>query len=119
MATEHCGHCGSQLCGHGACPECNPCGHCTGGDRGNKHFDDEYDDDEREMREEHLRERSTTPGSARWRSVSSSRRRLCSWGGSHDPRSPLRPMPRAPVDLGHRPLCLPALHPCPGRRERY
>ena len=56
MATEHCGHCGSQLCGHGACPECNPCGHCTGGDRGNKHFDDEYDDDEREMREEHLRE---------------------------------------------------------------
>lgn len=36
--TEHCGYCGSQLCNHGNCPECNPCRHCYGGDRENKFF---------------------------------------------------------------------------------
>lgn len=36
--TEHCGDCGCQLCGHGACPECNPCRNCNGGDRDNRHF---------------------------------------------------------------------------------
>lgn len=36
--TSHCGECGSQICNHGACPECNPCRHCNGGDRTNKHF---------------------------------------------------------------------------------
>jgi hypothetical protein len=41
--SEHCGYCGSQLCGHGQCPECNPCRECDGGDRGNKRFPDEDD----------------------------------------------------------------------------
>lgn len=42
--SEHCPECGSRLCGHGACPECNPCPHCDGGDRGDKFFgyEDEY-----------------------------------------------------------------------------
>lgn len=44
MATEHCGECGSQLCGHGCCPQCQNC--CGGGDRQNKYFgDDEPGDD--------------------------------------------------------------------------
>lgn len=41
--TEHCSTCGSQLCGHGNCPECAPCQHCYGGDRQNKIF--EYEDE--------------------------------------------------------------------------
>jgi len=41
--TEHCLECGSQLCNHGNCPSCCPCGHCDGGDRNNKFFGyDEY-----------------------------------------------------------------------------
>jgi hypothetical protein len=36
--TTHCGECGSELCNHGNCPECNPCRHCYGGDRQNKYF---------------------------------------------------------------------------------
>jgi hypothetical protein len=45
--TEHCGECGSEVCGHGLCPQCQPCTHCNGGDRGNKFFgyDDERTDD--------------------------------------------------------------------------
>ncbi len=45
--TEHCGECGSRKCNHGACPECNPCRHCNGGDRQDKFFgyDDERTDD--------------------------------------------------------------------------
>lgn len=39
--TSHCGECGSQLCNHGNCPECNPCRHCEGGDRSNKYFGEE------------------------------------------------------------------------------
>ncbi len=39
--TDHCGYCGSRLCNHGTCPECNPCRHCTGGDREDKFFGDE------------------------------------------------------------------------------
>lgn len=41
--SEHCGSCGSQVCGHGFCPECRPCRECDGGDRENKQFsDDDY-----------------------------------------------------------------------------
>jgi len=36
--SEHCGNCGSRICNHGNCPECNPCRHCDGGDRGDKFF---------------------------------------------------------------------------------
>lgn len=36
--TTHCGECGSQMCNHGNCPECNPCRHCNGGDREDKFF---------------------------------------------------------------------------------
>ena len=37
--TEHCGDCGSRLCGHGRCPQCEePCKHCDGGDRHDKFF---------------------------------------------------------------------------------
>ena len=36
--TVHCGECGSRLCNHGNCPECNPCKHCGGGDRTDKYF---------------------------------------------------------------------------------
>jgi hypothetical protein len=37
--TAHCSECGSRLCNHGNCPECNPCKHCDGGDRMDKQFD--------------------------------------------------------------------------------
>jgi len=37
--TEHCRDCGSEICNHGVCPECDrPCRHCPGGDRNNKFF---------------------------------------------------------------------------------
>jgi len=36
--TTHCRECGSEVCDHGNCPECNPCRHCLGGDRSNKYF---------------------------------------------------------------------------------
>ncbi len=36
--TTHCVECGSEMCNHGNCPECNPCRHCYGGDRSNKYF---------------------------------------------------------------------------------
>jgi hypothetical protein len=53
--TEHCHHCGSRLCNHGNCPECNPCKHCNGGNREDKFFgyENETDQylDERRMRQ--------------------------------------------------------------------
>jgi hypothetical protein len=51
--TEHCGVCGSRLCGHGACPDSTcamyyACEHCNGGDPDDKYFgDDECDPKER------------------------------------------------------------------------
>lgn len=42
--TTHCRECGSQMCNHGNCPECNPCRHCYGGDRSNKYFGEDDDD---------------------------------------------------------------------------
>ncbi len=43
--SSHCGYCGSRLCNHGACPECNPCRHCDGGEREDKFFgyEDNYE----------------------------------------------------------------------------
>lgn len=41
--TSHCRDCGSRICNHGACPECNPCRHCDGGDRHDKFFGDDAD----------------------------------------------------------------------------
>lgn len=50
--TDHCGECGSQLCNHGNCPECNPCKHCDGGDRDNKFYGYKQDGEEREYQGE-------------------------------------------------------------------
>lgn len=47
MSTSHCRECGSEVCGHGNCPECNPCQHCFGGDRSNKFFEEEQRSDGR------------------------------------------------------------------------
>lgn len=44
--TEHCRECGSQICNHGNCPECNPCNHCYGGDRTDKYFGEQKEDSE-------------------------------------------------------------------------
>ncbi len=51
--TTHCGECGSRMCNHGNCPECSPCQHCFGGDRSDKFFG--YDEDENEAYEERKR----------------------------------------------------------------
>lgn len=48
--TEHCLECGSRKCNHGACPECNPCRHCNGGDRMDKYFEEFPPDDPLEQR---------------------------------------------------------------------
>lgn len=45
--TQHCGSCGSQVCNHGHCPQCEPCQHCDGGDRDNKFFGYDEDGNER------------------------------------------------------------------------
>lgn len=49
--TEHCNECGSRLCNHGNCPECNPCKHCYGGDREDKYFDHDEGRDDRGERQ--------------------------------------------------------------------
>lgn len=39
MSTTHCTECGSRMCNHGTCPECDPpCRHCDGGDPHDKFF---------------------------------------------------------------------------------
>jgi len=48
--TSHCGHCGSRMCNHGNCPECSPCQHCYGGDRSDKFFGYEEEDNTYEER---------------------------------------------------------------------
>lgn len=48
--TEHCGECGSRKCNHGACPECNPCRQCDGGDRSDKFFGYDEDGNERDAK---------------------------------------------------------------------
>lgn len=40
--SDYCRFCGSRLCNHGNCPECNPCRHCDGGGREDK-FEEDYD----------------------------------------------------------------------------
>jgi hypothetical protein len=45
--TEHCGECGSRKCNHGNCPQCRPCTHCNGGDRTDKFFGYEDEDERR------------------------------------------------------------------------
>jgi len=54
--SEHCGECGSRLCGHGACPECNPCRQCNGGDRQDKYFGED----------KHKSESDFNPGGGEW-----------------------------------------------------
>ena len=51
MSSYHCRECGSEVCGHGNCPECNPCKHCFGGDRQNKYFPEDDPEEERERPE--------------------------------------------------------------------
>lgn len=42
--TSHCSDCGSRVCGHDNCPQCNPCEHCNGGDREDKFYGYEFDE---------------------------------------------------------------------------
>ncbi len=56
--TEHCGFCGSRLCGHGTCPECSRCDHCDGGDRNDKFFGYEEDESTEDKRAEYYSERN-------------------------------------------------------------
>jgi len=48
--SDHCGECGSRMCAHGNCPECNPCRHCDGGDRNDKFFG--YDEERNDLEDD-------------------------------------------------------------------